>query len=118
MKRRKQSAADLLANMWYRHEIWLAGEDKRTGLGIIKGEPTLVMADVDASSRVVTDQTGEEVTVAATVTWHPDGPKPKIGQTLTLPDEFGMKPNREIITVKVAHSGTGWTPDHVEVTVK
>ena len=116
--RRRKSPADLLAEVWYQHKVLLAGEDKRTAAGIIPGEPTEIMADVDVSSRVVADQYGQEVTVAATVTWHPSGPLPQIGQKITLPDEFGMKPNREIITVKHAHSGTNLTPDHIEVTLR
>ena len=114
----RKSPADMLAAIWYNHRVLLAGEDRRTAFGIIPGEPTEVMADVDVSSRVVTDQYGQEVTVAATVTWHPDGPRPEIGQKITLPDEFGMKPDRQIVTVKHAHSGNGLTPDHIEVTLQ
>lgn len=115
---RRNRYADMLAARWYNHTVLLAGEEKRTGIGIIKGEPVEVKADVDATTRVVATESGEETTIAATVTWHRDGPVPKTGQTLTLPDQFGFRPDRQIVTVRVQDSGTGLTPDHIEVTVR
>lgn len=110
-------SADPLS-MWWIHAVELQGEEKRTATGVVFGPPTIVMGSVDAGSRVVTDALGVEVTVAATVKWAVDGPLPKIGTKITLPTIFGMKPGREVITAKRAVSGTGLTPDHVEVTVR
>lgn len=105
-------------DMWFIHSVELAGEERRTAGGVTYGPPVKVMASVNAQSRVVTDQLGQEVTVAATVTWAADGPLPAIGSKITLPPMFGMKPDRAVVTARRAVSGTGLTPDHVEVTLR
>lgn len=109
--------ADALA-MWWQHDVLLRGEEVRTARGVTYGPPVVVKASVNATSRVVTDHLGQEVTVAATVTWAHDGPLPDIGATITLPPVFGMKPDRQVVTARRATSGTGMTPDHVEVTLR
>lgn len=111
------SPADALS-MWFIHSVELAGEERRTAGGVTYGPPIRVMGSVNAQARVVTDQHGEEVTVAATVTWAADGPLPAIGSKVTLPPMFGMKPDRTVITARRAVSGTSMTPDHVEVTLR
>ena len=47
----------------------------------------------------------------------PCGPLPEPGDVLTLPDDFGAKPQRKVVSARRAYSGTGLTPDHVEVTI-
>ena len=110
--------ADLIAELWYVTEIQLDGQTRRTSTGIIRGAPTAVKASVSAGSRMVTNQYGEEVLASATVKWHVDGPLPSLTDTITLPDDYGLAPSREIITARRVRSGTGLTPDHVEVTLK
>lgn len=110
--------ADMLASIWFNHEVTISGEEVRTAFGVTRGPDTTVMADVDAAARKVTDQYGQDVLAAATITWHVDGPLPKPGALVTVPDMFGLEPEREVITARRDVSGTGMTPDHVEVTVK
>lgn len=109
---------DLLADMWFNHQVTISGEETRTAFGVIRGPDTHVMADVDATARMVTDRNGTDIMVAGTVTWHVDGPLPKIGALITVPDMFGLDPERQVITAQRAVSGNGMTPDHVEVTIK
>ncbi|WP_255567453.1 hypothetical protein [Corynebacterium sp. TAE3-ERU16] len=73
---------------------------------------------MNATATVVTDQYGEEVTASATLCWPVDGPLPDPGALVTLPSAFGLKPRREVIRARRSVSGTGMTPDHVEVNVK
>lgn len=110
--------ADLIAEYWYVTEIQLDGKTRRTSTGIIREEPTTINASVNAGARMVTNQHGEEVLASATVKWHIDGPLPSLTDTITLPDDYGLAPSREVITARRVRSGTGLTPDHVEVTLK
>ena len=110
--------ADLIAEHWYVTEIQLDGKTRRTSTGIVRGEPTIVEASVSAGARLVTNQHGEEVLTSATVKWHIDGPLPSPTDTITLPEDYGLAPSREVVTARRVRSGTGLTPDHVEVTLK
>lgn len=110
--------AKMRSKIWDRHIITLKGRETRTAYGTVYGEPTLVKASVSVTERQVVTQSGEDTTVAATIKWAVDGPLPAIGDKLSLPDYFGMKPDRTVITSRRVMSGTGLTPDHVEVTVR
>ena len=110
--------ADARSALWDRHQIVLESSEKRTGFGVSRRPPLTVMGSVNATARQVTDQNGNEVTVSATCRWHPSGPLPKVGDLVTLPAQFGLKPKREVVTARLADSGTGLTPSHVEVTLK
>lgn len=111
-------AAKIRARMWDRHEIVLEAQEVRSGFGVTRHPPVTVMGSVSATARQVTDQNGNEVTVSATVRWHPSGPLPKVGALVTLPERFGLKPKREVVTARLVDSGTGLTPAHVEVTLR
>lgn len=110
--------AHLRSKIWDTHEIIIKGEEKRTAVGVTYAPPTIVKGSISVRERTVTGAHGEDVLVAATLRWASDGPVPKIGAKITLPGYFGMKPDREVITSGLVLSGTGLTPDHVEVTVK
>lgn len=104
--------------MWFTHEVELSGVEVRTARGVTRGDPTTIKASVNAASTKVTATSGEEVVAAATVCWSMREGVPEVGRKLTLPPAFGLKGERDIITARLAYSGTGLTPDHVEVTVK
>lgn len=110
--------AGMRSKMWDRHDIILEGTEERGTFSVVRTPPVTVRGSVNVTNRQVVDQNGKEVTVTATLRWHPDGPRPKIGALVTLPDYFGVKPHREVITTRVVDSGTGMTPAHVEVTVR
>lgn len=110
--------ADAFAALWFNHEVMLLGVEKMTSRGPVSSPPTPVMASVEAQARTVTNAQGEEVTVAGTIKWSAEGPMPKVGDKLDLPPQFGMNPGREVITARLASTGTGLTPDHIEVTIK
>nr|DAQ58401.1 MAG TPA: hypothetical protein [Caudoviricetes sp.] len=107
-----------LDRLWYKHFVEVSGEVQRTAFGVKRGQVTMMKASINTETRTVSNEHGDEVTVAATVKWRADGILPKPGQTVTLPEEFGVPGAREIVTAKRAYSGTGLTPDHVEVTLK
>ena len=111
-------AAALRSQMWDRHEIVLQAPGKRTAMGVTPGPTLTVRGSINATARQIIDQHGNEVTAGATLRWHPDGPRPDVGWKVTLPELFGVKPDREVITCRVVDSGTGLTPSHVEVTVR
>lgn len=104
--------------MWFTHEVTLSGEEIRTARGVTRGEPSTIRASINAASTKVMATNGEEVVASATICWAARDGVPAVGQKLTLPDEFGLKGERDVVTARLAHSGTGLTPDHVEVTIK
>ena len=110
--------ADELARVWFRHPVVIRPRAVMTATGPRAGDPVEVLASISAQARTVTNQHGEETVAAATLHWHVDGPLPKPGETVDLPEVFGLAPGREIITARRADSGTGATPAHVEVTVQ
>lgn len=111
--------AEQISNVWFRHPVTLVKPGSRDALGRTTGETrSEIHAAVDGQAQTVTDRNGQEVTAAATLRWHVDGPLPDTGWKITLPGTFGLKPNREIITARRVDSGTDMTPDFVEVTVR
>lgn len=111
--------ADQIAGIWFRHPVIVVKPGQRDALG--RTQPTArleVNAAINAQAQTVTDRNGQEVTAAATLRWHVDGPLPEPGWKITLPDTFGLKPDRDVIVARRVDSGTGMTPDFVEVTVK
>ena len=106
------------ADMWCQHEVTLNTPGGRTASGPTPGTSTPIMADVNVGTRLVLNRNAQETSVAATVSWPPTGPTPTYGDTITLPDQFGLPGPREIVTITVQHSGNGLTPDHKEVTLK
>lgn len=109
--------ADIRSRLWDRHDIILEGKATRTAFGTTHAPPIVVRGSVQVAARTVKNEHGEDEVVAATLRWHPDGPLPNIGDLVTLPEYFGVKPSRRVVTVGRAITGTGLTPDHVEVTV-
>ena len=111
--------ADKIDTIWFRHPVTLVKPGVRDALGRTAGETKLeVHAAVDGQAQTVTDRNGQEVTAAATLRWHADGPLPDAGWKVTLPEAFGLKPSREVVTARRVDSGTGMTPDFVEVTIR
>lgn len=111
--------ADQIAERWFRHPVTLVKPGVRDALGRPTGGATLeVHAAVDGLAQTVTDRNGQEVTASATLRWHVDGPLPDTGWKVTLPEWCGLKPDREVITARRVNSGTGMTPDFVEVTIR
>ncbi|APT92892.1 hypothetical protein CPHO_08335 [Corynebacterium phocae] len=110
--------AKLRSRIWDTHSVLVEGETKRSAFGTTHGNATEVKASVTVSERVVKDLHGNDVLVAATIRWAPSGPIPHVGDKITLPEYFPVKGRREVITSGLVVSGTGLTPDHVEVTVK
>lgn len=111
-------AAALRSAMWDKHDIVLEGEKKRTAYGVTHGPRQVVRGSINATARTVTAPNGNEVVVSATCRWHPSGPLPKVGAKVTLPEQFGIDPRREVVTARLVDSGTGLTPAHVEVTLR
>lgn len=110
--------ADALAGLWFVHPVILHGTEVMTAYGPKKGPPMEEKASIRAEARTVTNAQGEEVVAAATIHWRAAGALPKPGDRIDLPAEFGLEPDREVVTARRVTSGTGLTPDHVEVTVK
>lgn len=110
--------ADAHAALWYVHPVTVRGTEIMTAYGPKTSPPKHVKASIRAEARTVTTTHGEEVVAAATVKWHIDGPLPEPGDLIDVPEEFGLAPGREVVTARRALSGTGLTPDHVEVTIK
>lgn len=110
--------ADQLADIWFNHPVLVKEPGGYGSRGPIPGSEHTVSASVNASAQVVTTSSGNEVTAAATLRWGVNGVLPKPGWTVTLDDSFGLKPDREVITARRVDSGTGLTPDYVEVTIK
>lgn len=112
-------ASGLIAQVWFKHRVKVEQPGVRNALGVTTGGQTHeVLASVDAQARTVMDQQGQEVTAAATVQWHVDGVLPQPGWLVTLPAAFGLKPGRRVVTARRVTTGTGLTPDYVEVTVQ
>lgn len=113
------SPADMIAGHWFRHPVTLVKPGAKDAMGRVLGGATLeVRAAVDGQAQTVIDRNGQEVTAAATLRWHVTGPLPEPGWTVTLPESFGLKPARTVLTARRVDSGTGMTPDFVEVTVR
>ena len=111
-------APDHIAAIWFNHEVQVHEPGGMSSRGPLPGATHTVRAYVDASASTVVTAAGEEVTAAATLTWHVDDVLPKPGWTVTLPEAFGLKPNREVVTAARNMTGTGLTPDHIEVTIR
>lgn len=111
-------AAAALERMWFRHMVEVQEPEGRTAFGTVMGRSVTVNSGVEATARVVVNNEGREVTAAATLRWAPDGPLPAPGWKITLPPEFGLKPERQVITARLNATNTGLTPDHVEVTIQ
>lgn len=111
-------AAEALARVWFKHPVTIHGQVIRTGMGVNVGPSQEELASVSATSRTVTAPNGEEVTVGATIHWRVDGPLPKPGSLVTVPEQFGLDPEREVVTARRVDSGNGLTPGHVEVTLR
>ena len=112
------NAPDHIAAIWFNHEVQVHEPGGVGSRGPFPGAEHTVRAYVDASASTVVTAAGEEVTAAATLTWHVDDVLPKPGWTVTLPETFGLKPNREVVTAARNITGTGLTPDHIEVTIR
>lgn len=113
------SVADTLAAFWFKWPITVTRPGTRNALGqTTKPETWTVDGSVNASTTQVLDQQGQEVVAAATVHWAVDGPLPQPGWKLTLPEVFGLKGDRTVVTARRVTSGTGLTPDHTEVIVR
>ena len=111
--------ADLIARQWFTHTLTVHEPGKRNALGeVMRGTAHTVAASVDATARTVTDPNGREVVASAVCRWHVDDVLPQPGWTVDLPAHFGLKPGRTIITAKRAATGTGMTPDFVEVSLQ
>lgn len=111
--------ADLIAGVWFKHPVVVEQPSSRDALGRTASATRFdVSAAVDGSNQKVTDRNGDETVASATLRWHVDGPLPQPGWKVTLPPEFGLKPAREVITARRVNSGTGMTPDFVEVAVR
>ena len=115
---RRNAAAEALIALWFRHEVVLHTQGGRTALGPVRGEEQTLLASVDMEARTVTAPSGEEVVASGTVCWKPEGPLPKAGDRIILPEVFGRPRGVEVIASKRAGSGNGLTPDHVRVMVK
>lgn len=108
-----------LASVWFQHDVVVAKPDGRNALGATtRGARFTVKAAVDAQARTVTDTNGKETVASATVRWSPEGPMPSPGWLVTLPAQFGLKPDRQVIVARHATTGTGLTPDFVEVVLQ
>ncbi|MFR9826891.1 hypothetical protein ACL1CN_10545 [Corynebacterium striatum] len=115
----RSNTSDTLARLWFRHKVTVQGEEIRTARGVTYGPERVVMASINMQTRKVQTGVGqgEEVTVSGTLNWEIDGPLPAINSVVTLPEEFGSKTQRKVVTARRAYTGTGLTPDHVEVTI-
>lgn len=114
---RNNKMSDTLRDLWFRHEVQLQGEAIRTMRGTTFKPGETVKASINMENRRTLNQHGEEIVAAGTINWDIDGPLPKPGDVLTLPDDFGAKAQREVVSARRAYTGTGLTPDHVEVTI-
>lgn len=113
------SAADLIADVWFKHPVVVEQPSSRDAMGrTLSAARFDVSAAIDGSNQKVTDRNGDETVAAATLRWHVGGPLPQPGWKITLPAAFGLKPAREVITARRVNSGTDLTPDFVEVTVR
>lgn len=113
--------ADQLAEIWFTHWVEVHPLPTRTIRGVQPGRPTMVKASIRMEQHTVTvgsTAQGEEVLANGTLHWRADGVVPKVGQTVLLPPEFGEQREREVIAARVVYSGTGLTPDHVEVKIR
>lgn len=110
--------ADTIAQIWFTHHVTLHEPGGRTAYGPRPGKTHEVQAGIQAGAQKTITNDGEEVTASATLRWHIDGPLPKPGWAVDLPAEFGLKPGREVLTARRNTTGTGMTPDHVEVTIR
>lgn len=112
------SITDTWSSIWCNHPVKLTKPGVRTAFGSTGGETFTIDADVTVQARTVLNNRAEEVTIAATVAWPANGPRPELGDRLQLPEEFGYDGPREIVTVTLNTAGNGLTPEHWEVTVK
>lgn len=113
------SVADTLAGFWFTWPVTVTKPGARNAIGqTTNPESWRVNASVNASTTQVVDANGVEVVAAATVHWGVDGPLPQPGWLVTVPDVFGLKGERTVITARRVVSGTGMTPDHTEVIVR
>ena len=110
--------ASVLEDLWFRHKVVYRPRGRHTATGPKPGDPVRLQASINGQAVTVTNQRGEEVVAAATLHWPKDGPVPTPGDTVDLPPGFGLKPGREVVTARLADSGTGLTPAHVEVTIR
>lgn len=110
--------SEILQRVWFRHIVELKGVEIRTMSGVKYGPTVRILASVKVQARTVTTANGEEVTVAGTLHWGKENGVPMVGQKLTLPAAFGLKPDREIVTAALIDSGNDLTPQFVEVTIK
>lgn len=116
----RNPTSDQLADLWFTHDVILHGQVRHTARGVLRGKDMHLKASINMESRTIPSgiQGGEEVTINGVVNWEVDGPLPEPGATLTLPSWVGSKTTREVVSAKRAYSGTGLTPDHVEVMIR
>lgn len=116
----RNPTSDQLADLWFTHDVVLHSQVKRTARGVERGPDTPLKASINMESRTIPSGLpgGEETVINGTVNWEVDGPLPEPGATLTLPSWVGSKTTREVVSAKRAYSGTGLTPDHVEVMIR
>lgn len=103
---------------WFRHRIILHRQGGFTASGPTPETLIMINASINTESRKILGEHGEEIVSSATLCWSPDSPMPKLGDLITLPDEFGAKPRRKVIAVRRAKSAAPHTPDHIEVSIQ
>ena len=112
------SGANKIALMFYTHEVVWHQQGGRTAVGTAPDVDRKVQASINTEAIPVQDENGTEIVASATICWMPDVGVPKVGDHITLPAKFGIKPRRKVIAARLADTMLPLLPNHVEVRVK
>ena len=108
---------DAIRDRFWVHPITVTEPGHRTAMGTKPGVEHTVNGSIKLTNQVVTDQHGQNVTVTGVAHWAANGPLPTEDWTITLPPEFGVRPNLQVVTARRALNG-GIAPEYTEVTFK
>ncbi len=109
------SSTTHLERIFYRHEVVWHRQAGRNAIGEATTVDKTIRCNVNTKAVAVVGEDGKETIAAATLTTSPKNGLPRVGDHMTLPDRFGLKPRRRVISVSAHLNGVPGIPERVEI---
>ncbi|CAB0549806.1 hypothetical protein ACQQ7I_05120 [Corynebacterium diphtheriae] len=112
-------AQSAIERIFFIHPVTVHGVGGRTATGRKPGTDRVIKASINAENRVIAMPVpdGTEVVCSATICWATRDGIPDLAEKITLPEEFGLKGERRILSAQMC-VGTDQTPNHVKVMIE